>query len=256
MTDFRHEVPYTISEQAGFFLLSVCEENRISDLQYKMISNREEGVFLPCRRILVDDVTTFVYPMGTKHRLSEIKKSLSPEAAATLLLAILDAVKELNEDGYLSCRNLILDANAVFADAGGGNPKLVYCPVQPAGDSSSFSLQLTMLIQSFLEGTALGEDTAWKACSDYIRTEQRSAEDILGFMYNALSAFKGPEKEADKSVSGSEGTWSHPPVLKRRRLRFRNRSSGSAGGRIPMISDWRSGVSARIIVLSGSMGMP
>lgn len=169
---------------------------------YKVLQGQEQDCFAPCAKLRFNGKIKLVYFTKGCPSLSAYLATVDASALRKTLGQIVDSVLEIQNNGFLAVRNLVLGLNDVFVDADRGAPKLVYLPVNVAVSGQN-DLQAC---QHLYELCAEAAEAAQRAGSSL-----EELRHVPGYMSGDLHALRealkqtprvGLEKEPDHNEPG------------------------------------------------------
>lgn len=161
--------------------------------EYKVLQSQPEGVFLKCMKLLYNGKIQFYYMNDGCKSLAEMVSSLNADKFSTIMFNLLKSVKEVKQNGFLSCQNIDISFEHIFIDPATYSVSLVYLPVSKkiynsvSEFESSLRLSLAKLIQNV---PALSSQKTREVAAE-LENDRLDFDDIY-------TTIKGEEKENAK----------------------------------------------------------
>ena len=108
-----------VLEDAGLYLPT----------QHKVLQNQEGAFFCECLKLTYNGKIELVYMTSDYCPLSSLLPSVSAHHFFIILTELINCIKEIQDNGFLSCGNIQLAANQIFIDQSTYKVKLIYLPV-------------------------------------------------------------------------------------------------------------------------------
>lgn len=97
--------------------------------EYKVLQSRSGDCFVKCMRMLYNGKVALYYMTGAYKPMSEILPSIDAERFVTVTANILADIIEVNENGFLSCRNVDISFEHIYIDPATYKVSLIYLPL-------------------------------------------------------------------------------------------------------------------------------
>ncbi len=189
-------------EYGSDFACLMADKEAFSATEYKVLSGREDGCFVGCMRTLYNGKVQLYYRVGAGMPLPALLPSLDRRKIAALAAGLLSSIEEVKDNGFLSCQNILLSPERIYADSSAGPIKLTYLPLRRRlfADEAAFAMGLRACLLRLLSACPASE---WEELSWLLQ-------------------------ESETLASGGEGTWEG--LWEKLRERLRGEMAGGNGG--------------------------
>ncbi len=127
------------------------EDVRILPTEYKVLKRQGNGALIRCMKMTYNGQAELYYVSSGYRTLSAMVSTMTANSFLTVTANILEAILEVKNNGFLSCRNIDISFDKIFVDASTLKVYLVYLPVDKMifSDEAVFESQLrSALVQS------------------------------------------------------------------------------------------------------------
>ena len=135
--------------------------------EYKILKNQTKDGFAPCAKLLFNGKIKLHYFTSEYKSLQSIMTVLDGDAFLTVMANLLHVLLELENNGFLNCRNLDLSWDKIFVDTGTLTVNLIYLPLNtPPLDRASFENDIrTQMIRIIASLQSLKPERANRICT-------------------------------------------------------------------------------------------
>lgn len=126
------------------FAYILNDGSRFLTTEYKVLQSQTRGCFLRSMKMLYNGKTELYYMTDGCRTFSALTPALSTDRFLAVAGNLLDAVSEVKNNGFLTCRNLDIGFEKIYIDISTYKVRLVYLPVDTPlfEDDSEFENEL------------------------------------------------------------------------------------------------------------------
>lgn len=126
------------------FAYILKDNNRFLTTEYKVLQSQTDGCFLHSMKMLYNGQIELYYMSDNCKSFSALDSVLDADGFLAVAGNLLDAVREVKNNGFLVCRNLDISLEKIYVDTATYKVRLVYLPVDRPlfQDDTEFESQL------------------------------------------------------------------------------------------------------------------
>lgn len=143
------------------------DDSLFSSIGYKVLKSQANSNFINCAYLKFNGKTKLLYFVENAKSLKSILHLLDSSSLLSVIANLLEAVIDIQSNGFLVCQNLDLSTDKIFVDTGNLSVKLIYLPINNhVSDATSFNNELrTQMIKMLRTTPLLPSDRADIICS-------------------------------------------------------------------------------------------
>lgn len=127
-TSVTHMHEIKSSSSFGYIL---ADDSSFSSMDYKVLQNQNNGLFIECVKVLYNGKTELYYITEGLRSLDLMVKEMTPDMLIVVLVDILECILEVKNNGFLQCQNVAISWDKIYVNPATLKVKLVYFPVNP-----------------------------------------------------------------------------------------------------------------------------
>lgn len=108
----------------------VKADDLLSTTDYKVLVNHENGCFVKCMKIMYNGMPQLFYLTQGYRPLAGLLHDMEPEKFVVVAMDIFRCLKEVRNNGFLSCRNIDIQLDHIFVDTNTYKVYLIYLPLK------------------------------------------------------------------------------------------------------------------------------
>lgn len=109
----------------------LADDSSFSSMDYKVLQNQNNGLFIECVKVLYNGKTELYYITEGLRSLALMVKDMTPDMLIVVLVDILECILEVKNNGFLQCQNVAISWDKIYVNPATLKVKLVYFPVNP-----------------------------------------------------------------------------------------------------------------------------
>lgn len=147
--------------------------------EYKVLQSRTGGCFLKSMKMTYNGRTELYYMTEEYKTFAVLAPVLDTGRFLTVAGNLLDAVAEVKDNGFLSCRNLDISPDKIYIDLTTYKVRLVYLPVSEPffPDDAEFENELRDVLLGALDGRADKETQEIRGLADDLKDRTMKLEE-------------------------------------------------------------------------------
>lgn len=110
---------YVLQESAHFL-----------NLDYKVLQNQANGIFVHCMRMMKNGKTSLYYLTDDYRPMSSMFAGITADNLITAVINLFASIIEVRNNGFLTCQNIDLSWDKIFVEQNTLKVKLVYLPLK------------------------------------------------------------------------------------------------------------------------------
>jgi hypothetical protein len=115
------------------------EKIKLNETDYKMMKSDNYNYFFDCMKVEYNGRLELVYKVGMMNSIEKILPFINPKIFLTIIEELLQSIVELQDDGLLSCCNIVSDFGKIYVDQKSYKIKFIYIPISEKLTSSTMT---------------------------------------------------------------------------------------------------------------------
>lgn len=188
---------FVLDRVAGYPMIHVKHESRISDLQYKLMKQNQLRGLTECRQMRINGKLYLAYLPGNRVNLGEAGRTLTSKELISIISSLVSCLSDIYDSGYLKIENVVLDTKNIYVERDSGNTGIIYLPVDlpvPAAEETVVK-QIKEFLASVIAGSPLENTYEGQIYSDFLKKTDAGFYETVKFVRDAFVHLK---KENDK----------------------------------------------------------
>lgn len=132
------------------FAYILTDQVLLAETEYKVLQNQKDGFFIRCVKTKFNGCNQLYYSVKNYRTLAALAVRLDTVSFYSIVGNLLSNVVEMQNNGFLTCKNVLLDPNKIYVDIGTHNVYFVYVPTNRhiyQDDAEFESILRTKIIQ-------------------------------------------------------------------------------------------------------------
>lgn len=111
------------------FSVVINDESNFFSTEYKVLQSKDDCPVLKCMRMKLNGKVQLLYFTDGLKPFNQLRSTLNFEKTVTVFINILSAIIKIQENGFLSCRNINVDLDKIYVDVSTLRVRLMYLPL-------------------------------------------------------------------------------------------------------------------------------
>lgn len=191
-----YDLSVELEEIAGHPMLGIEKKEEISELQYKIVGEKQFQGLLECRKLKINGKYYISYLPKLKKSLLELRYSLSREIFGTIVCSMLKCITDVYESGYLSIGRLVLDTSYIYVEQNTMQVSMCYFPINGNEQEESIMLEhLRRFLIDILQNSVLKDDFDGQVCVKCLRDKSPNFYEMIHLVRDIVSIKQGETEE-------------------------------------------------------------